>query len=246
MIDSPKIGDRFEGVLLETIVESKSSRPRVKPLELFSEDFRVEFPRNLRDENPIGTRFRGDLKIAQKTSKKDGSKIGKPYLVVTNKSIEIITDYTPEKIIKAVKLNTVSDRAYKYIETEFNKIPELISFSEFRAKAYKNSKENPEKISESSSLRVKRSEIIKTYALTRAKGNCEGCENQAPFLKKNGEPYLEVHHMIELSKNGSDSPINVIALCPNCHSKITNGIDGNTYNEKLKIKIEKLEAELDK
>ena len=63
MNDSPIIGDRFEGVLMETMIEPKTSRPRVKPLELFSEDFKVEFPRNLRDENPIGTRFRSTLRI---------------------------------------------------------------------------------------------------------------------------------------------------------------------------------------
>jgi predicted HNH restriction endonuclease len=54
--------------------------------------------------------------------------------------------------------------------------------------------------------------------LLRAEGICEACKSKAPFAKKsNGEPYLEVHHIIPLSKNGDDTVKNAIALCPNCH-----------------------------
>ncbi|MCO6501398.1 MAG: HNH endonuclease [Vicingus serpentipes] len=59
----------------------------------------------------------------------------------------------------------------------------------------------------------------------------------------NGQPYLEVHHIVELSNNRSDSPINVIALCPNCHRRVTHGKDGLQYNNELKIK--KLESSMD-
>lgn len=30
-------------------------------------------------------------------------------------------------------------------------------------------------------------------------------------------PYLEVHHVLPLSKGGPDTPQNCVALCPNCH-----------------------------
>lgn len=64
-------------------------------------------------------------------------------------------------------------------------------------------------------------------ALYRAEGFCEKCKEKAPFIKRsNGEPYLEVHHIIPLSQGGLDSLENVISLCPNCHRKIHFGPAG--------------------
>jgi 5-methylcytosine-specific restriction protein A len=42
----------------------------------------------------------------------------------------------------------------------------------------------------------------------------------APFKDKNGEPFLESHHIEWLSKDGEDTIENSIALCPNCHRKM--------------------------
>lgn len=54
--------------------------------------------------------------------------------------------------------------------------------------------------------------------LKRADGRCECCSNAAPFLRrKDGTPYLEVHHKIQLARGGEDTVDNAIALCPNCH-----------------------------
>jgi 5-methylcytosine-specific restriction protein A len=54
--------------------------------------------------------------------------------------------------------------------------------------------------------------------LERASGICEGCQNPAPFnRRRDGTPYLEVHHKVPLSLNGEDTVENAIALCPNCH-----------------------------
>jgi hypothetical protein len=237
------IGDRFEGILLETFKDDKASRPRVRPLEYFDQNVKVEFPRAFREENPIGTRFRADVKISQKTKNKEP--YGNPYLVATNSSIVKIESFIPFKQLKAIKLNTASDRAYEYLEKDFNIEPRLIKFEDFRKKAYQNSTTLPDKIL-SVSHTTKRLEIIKTYAISRARGKCEGCDTEAPFLKKNGQPYLEVHHLTELSDNGSDSPTNVIAVCPNCHARISYGIDGKEFNNLLKTKILNLEIQYDK
>jgi hypothetical protein len=51
-----------------------------------------------------------------------------------------------------------------------------------------------------------------------ASGVCDDCKNAAPFMRaRNGEPYLEVHHIDPLSANGDDSVDNTVALCANCH-----------------------------
>lgn len=52
-----------------------------------------------------------------------------------------------------------------------------------------------------------------------ANGICGGCNQPAPFARKDGTPYLEVHHIKPLSELGEDKLHNTIALCPNCHRK---------------------------
>jgi len=65
-----------------------------------------------------------------------------------------------------------------------------------------------------------RSVYIREFARRVSNGNCQLCDMNAPFLDKQGEPFLEVHHIHYLSKGGSDTTNNVVALCPNCHRKI--------------------------
>lgn len=64
--------------------------------------------------------------------------------------------------------------------------------------------------------------------LIRANGKCEHCKNSAPFKrKKNLKPYLEVHHVIQLSLGGEDTVENAMALCPNCHRYLHFGLVSN-------------------
>ncbi len=68
------------------------------------------------------------------------------------------------------------------------------------------------------SYAYKRNPDIVAEALCRANGICEVCKKQAPFIRaSDGDPYLEVHHLIPLAEGGLDSLENVVALCPNCH-----------------------------
>lgn len=56
--------------------------------------------------------------------------------------------------------------------------------------------------------------------LVRANGKCEECFSDAPFFRrKDGSPYLEVHHRVQLAAGGDDSVENSVALCPNCHRR---------------------------
>ncbi len=60
--------------------------------------------------------------------------------------------------------------------------------------------------------------------IERAAGVCEKCGEPAPFLRrKDGSPYLEVHHKVTLANGGEDSVENAIAICPNCHRKLHYG-----------------------
>ncbi|MFW6145587.1 MAG: HNH endonuclease [bacterium] len=54
--------------------------------------------------------------------------------------------------------------------------------------------------------------------MERSEGICEMCKRQAPFKRrKDGTPYLEVHHLVLLADGGEDTVQNGVAICPNCH-----------------------------
>ena len=63
-------------------------------------------------------------------------------------------------------------------------------------------------------IRYLRDHNLKKYVKLRAEGRCESCGGPAPFVAQDEEPFLEVHHLIPLSEGGTDSPDNVIAVCP--------------------------------
>ena len=65
-----------------------------------------------------------------------------------------------------------------------------------------------------------RDQEIAEYARRRSNGICDLCMQEAPFIKADGTPYLESHHIIWLSRGGEDSIDNTVALCPNCHRRI--------------------------
>lgn len=87
----------------------------------------------------------------------------------------------------------------------------------------------------------RRSRTISAYVLRRAAGICESCERPAPFMKTNGSPYLEPHHVNRLSDGGLDHPRYIGAICPTCHREIHHGLHGRVKNEELKAYVASIE-----
>ena len=81
---------------------------------------------------------------------------------------------------------------------------------------------------------------VKAWVLNNANGLCEGCGCLAPFLKNDGEPFLEVHHVKTLSDGGSDIIENAVALCPNCHRRCHISEDRGIYTATLYMKLSRL------
>lgn len=101
----------------------------------------------------------------------------------------------------------------------------------------KNQKVKPPKSKKTNVVEYRvRSLQIKKYALERAKGICEYCNKEAPFIDSNGIPFLEVHHILKLADDGPDIPQNVAAICPNCHRETHYG----GSKEEMKTKLIKI------
>lgn len=75
-------------------------------------------------------------------------------------------------------------------------------------------------IREVKATRYERNPYVGEHAKRRAEGLCQLCGKPAPFVDKNGSPYLETHHIQWLSRGGEDSIENTVALCPNCHKRM--------------------------
>jgi 5-methylcytosine-specific restriction protein A len=87
----------------------------------------------------------------------------------------------------------------------------------------------------------RRSRAVRRYVLVRADGVCEGCEQPAPFVRADGTPYLEAHHLRRRSDAGPDHPRWVAALCPTCHRRVHHGHDGEQYNGALDDRLARIE-----
>jgi 5-methylcytosine-specific restriction protein A len=83
----------------------------------------------------------------------------------------------------------------------------------------------PPKVQAVTEVYVRNPDVV-AEVLIRANGVCERCRKRAPFLrKKDGEPYLECHHIQLLADGGEDTVENAIAVCPNCHRHLHYGKD---------------------
>lgn len=51
-------------------------------------------------------------------------------------------------------------------------------------------------------------------------GRCQISGGEYTFLKRNGEPYLEAHHLIPLGEGGADHPYNIIVVSPLIHQML--------------------------
>ena len=70
-----------------------------------------------------------------------------------------------------------------------------------------------------------RSADARRAVLLRSAGRCENprCTGDIDDLTDNGDPILEIDHIQDLAQGGPDNPVQMIALCPNCHAIKTRG-----------------------
>jgi 5-methylcytosine-specific restriction protein A len=87
---------------------------------------------------------------------------------------------------------------------------------------------------------IARDPEVAAWVRSQAKGICECCGQPAPFLDEGGFPFLEVHHVKPLAKDGPDTIENAVAVCPNCHRQCHHAKDRDEVGERLYVKVGRL------
>jgi predicted HNH restriction endonuclease len=90
------------------------------------------------------------------------------------------------------------------------------------------------------STSFKRCPRVVAKVLSYANGTCDLCLEAAPFNKSDGEPYLEVHHVVPLAQKGLDKTTNAVALCPNCHRRCHHSEDTDVARQELYAQVNRL------
>lgn len=104
---------------------------------------------------------------------------------------------------------------------------------------------------DSSSQEVKKTaKVVETFErnrkavrdLKRLYKSCQVTGDDFVFSKVNGEPYLEVHHLVPLGEGGSDDPANLVVISAHIHRMlhyaVVEGIDlAMIADNKLRFKI---------
>lgn len=142
---------------------------------------------------------------------------------------------------KAKALNSVRDDSEIEIldSQEFEEAVKEIKKRGFKAPPSGN-KNPPKELT--LSVAFKRDPKVVAFVELRARGICELCGKDAPFLRMNGEAFLEVHHIQPLSEGGEDTVKNAAALCPNCHRECHHGCRREELRNDLALKVDLLSA----
>lgn len=123
------------------------------------------------------------------------------------------------------------------LNTHINFIKKIITFLPVTKVIVEYGKFDPHKLSDPDvkgrqyqNGRMKGYTNASEYVLCRDKHTCQGCR------RKTGQ--MHVHHVIWKRDGGSDSPENLVTLCPLCHDKVHTKTE---FNEKIVRKFEGLE-----
>ena len=144
-------------------------------------------------------RFLGVYKFDEKNSEPNSRIFRRIYKVI---------DLAPYSLEKEMSNLTIEIQEAKKIPVEV-----------LRRQAEEESRSQADRRSYEGMVYIRNSKVA-AYTKVRAAGICQLCGQPAPFNDKDGEPFLENHHLVWLSRGGTDTIDNTVALCPNCHRKM--------------------------
>lgn len=93
---------------------------------------------------------------------------------------------------------------------------------------------------QTSQIAYEQDPLVKAWVLKQARGTCELCRQHGPFKTRQGEWFLETHHVVPLTRGGRDTIENTVALCPNCHRRCHVSPDMDKLRQELRYTVERI------
>ena len=94
----------------------------------------------------------------------------------------------------------------------------------FRFKSTASRRQSKPRSRATTSRTFERDAVVAAIARRRASFRCEVPQcAYVPFQTPDGSIYSEVHHIVRLAEGGSDTPENVVCLCPSHHREAHHG-----------------------
>ena len=196
-------------VIVETFIasgEHSNSELRVRPIpsEGFDPDIRVQWSRKIRNQHPVGTKFKIYLFLRKVR--------GRLMLSANNSTDYEVVDTDDSELVAQAKENSE-------FTDDFEKLNERCGWflkNPAQLKTMPTGNEQPRRTTRPTNV-VQRSPKVAAWVRHNSGGKCELCEHEAPFKDKSEFPFLEVHHVVFLANGGPDTITNAVAVCPNCH-----------------------------
>lgn len=137
------------------------------------------------------------------------------------------------------KLDTKLAISCLFPTSDRNLLDQQVDAIESFIKAAPKGQKKPNRNERQSNL-IDRDPLVKAWILQEAEGVCELCDSNSPFIKDNGKPYLEVHHVLPLANGGSDTVSNAVGVCANCHRALHYSKSRNELANTLYKKVARL------
>lgn len=152
-------------------------------------------------------------------------------IYLLEQAISIQKNNEVTKHLKAALVDIVGDKDSEYNQVEIESINELIvDDAADTVPEWEGKKESQAVTTSSNTGREipKRDPLRASNALKPAGFKCEFDNEDRTFLRKNGKPYTEPHHLIPISKYRDfeysvDIMENIVSLCSHCHNLLHYG-----------------------
>ncbi len=135
--------------------------------------------------------------------------------------------------------NQKNGEEFDYEEEAYTKVVKKLTQSEIDEMIRNYHEINLQNKKSVTSKRYFRDPRLSALMKAKHKHTCQLCD-QKTFSGKAGNWYTESHHVIPRSKNGPDSPDNILILCPTCHKIFDKGTSNVLVYTYRKMKRERL------
>ena len=160
-------------------------------------------------------------------------------IFLLERAIELQVNNDLLSYLNAALADIVGDKESEYDNVEMSEINNAVEDSKNHTKPEWSGKREKQEITTSPSTgksKPKRNTQRAADALEHADYLCEYDKNDRIFLRKNGKPYTEPHHLIPMSKYldfefSVDVMENIVSLCSHCHNLLHYG----RFEDKISI-----------